>query len=242
MKSKIKDLYSKISYAIIPFIIFISLILITYWGVQLLYNHGLIQGSQYHKTALDDKIPLVSEFVYIYFFTFPLGIFLFFYLAYTNKRAFYNLFITVVIAFTISGFIYLFAETYVTRPDFQPQSFTDKFLVHTWGASNINNFPSQHCFMAYSVIIGSLTANAKDRQRKMNVGFIIFAVICSILICLSTVFTKQHYCMDMVASFVIMFTIYPIISVFKVGDKMKVWQEKREKKRLEKKLNKIAEK
>ena len=67
MKSKIKDFYSKISYAIIPFIIFISIVLISYWGVQLLYNHGLIQGSQYHKISLDDKVPLISEFVYIFF-------------------------------------------------------------------------------------------------------------------------------------------------------------------------------
>ncbi len=240
MKSKIKDFYSKISYAIIPFIIFISIVLISYWGVQLLYNHGLIQGSQYHKISLDDKVPLISEFVYIYFFTFPLGIFLFFYLAYTNKTAFYNLLITCIIAFTLSGIIYLCAETFVTRPDFEPQSFTDKFLVYTWGASNINNFPSQHCFMAFSVIIGAVTANGKDKERKMNKIFIVFAVICSILICLSTIFTKQHYCMDIVASFVIMFTIYPIISVFKIGDKVKTWQEKRTTKRLENKLNKIG--
>ena len=97
---------------------------------------------------------------------------------------------------------------------------------------------SQHCFMAIAIIIGCLTANGKGNNRKMNKFFIYFAIICSLLICMSTVFTKQHYFLDIIASFDIMLIVYPIVKVCKTGDKLIEWEEKRAEKRKLKKIEK----
>lgn len=236
---KIKNFFSRIKYAIVPFIIFGIILFLSFFGVEMLYKAGLISASQYHISIFDKYIPLVPHFIYVYYLTFPLGIFLFFYLAYTNKKAFYNLYVTLVICFIISGFIYLFGETILTKPDFEPTTFTEKLVVMTWGATApVNNFPSQHCFMAIAIIIGCLTANGKGNERKMNKIFIYFAIIISILICMSTVFTKQHYFLDILASFDIMLIVYPIVRVCGTGDKLTKWQEKRAEKRKLKKIEK----
>lgn len=242
---KFKNFFSKISYAIIPFIIFIGVLAISYFGNQFLYSQGwTIRGaSNYPEISLDSQIPLISWFVYFYFLTFPLGIIAFFYLAYTNRRAFYNLFITICIAFAISGVIYFFAQTVFTKPDFTPVTFTDKFVVWTWGSTNpINCFPSQHCFMAFAIILGVMTANGKGCNKKMNKVFQILSFIIAVMIVLSTVFIRQHFVLDIIASFDIIFIVYPIVSVCKVGERMIAGHDRRVEKRKKKKLEKLADK
>lgn len=224
MKEKIKKIYNRISYAITPFLIFVAVLGVSYFGNQLLYTFGVTKGSNYPEIELDSKIPLVSWFVYPYFLTFPLGLFTFFYLAYKDKKAFYNMFITLIISFAISGVIYAFGQTYFTKPEFEPKTFTDKFVVWTWGSTNpVNCFPSQHCFMAFAMIIACFSA----KEEKMNVFFRIFTIITSILIVLATVFIRQHFVLDIFASFIIMFPIFAVVHTFKWGEKLMIKIDRR---------------
>ena len=217
---KLKKFYNEISYAVIPFIIFILTLAISYFGNQLLYNLGVVKASNYPLIDLDHQIPYISWFVYFYYLTFPLGIITFFYLAYTNKKALYNMFITLVVSFAISGIIYLFAQTVFTKPDIEVKTFTDKLVVWTWGSTNpINCFPSQHCFMAFAMIIGCLTSDI-ECERKMNKLFKLIIIFCSIMIICSTVFIKQHFFLDILASFDIIFPVYALCYTFRVGEKI----------------------
>lgn len=206
-----KSVYGKISYAIPPFILFLSVLVFTYFGNQLIFEmSGGVGGSDYPHIPLDDKIPLISWFVYPYFLTFPLGIVAFFYLAYSNKKAFYVMFRTLVICFAISGIIYLFWQTYFTKPDFVPVTFTDKLVVRTWGSTYpINCFPSQHAFMAIGIIIGCLTGG-----KKMKWWFKIGAIVISIMILMSTFFIKQHFFVDWIASLAIMLVVYAGVWIY----------------------------
>lgn len=200
-----RSLYQKISYAFVPFIVFVLVLTITYFGNQLLYRlNGGVGGSAYPHIPLDDKIPLVSWFVYPYFLTFPLGIVAFFYLAYSNKKAFYAMFRTLIICFAISGIIYLFWQTRFSKPDFVPLTFTDRLVVRTWGSTYpINCFPSQHAFMAIGMIISCLTGG-----KKMKWWFKVGTILISIMILLATFFIKQHFFLDWVASLGIMLLVY----------------------------------
>lgn len=239
MKEKIKKIYNKISYAIIPFFIFVAVLGVSYLGNQFLYSWGVTKGSNYPEIPLDSQIPLIAWFVYPYFLTFPLGLFTFFYLAYKDKKAFYNVFITLIISFAISGVIYLFGQTVFTKPDFEPVTFTDKFVVWTWGATNpVNCFPSQHCFMAFAMIIACLTA----KEEKMNIFFKIFTITCDILIVLATVFIRQHFLLDIFASFIIMFSAFAVCYVFKWGEKLMQFIERKQEIRKQNKLKKEQEK
>ena len=228
---KVRYIFNEIKYAIIPFLIFVVVLLISYFGNQLIYTIFDLHGSYYPKIDLDDKIPLISWFVYFYYLTFPLGIITFFYLAFKDKKLLYTVFLTLCISFAISGIIYLFAQTEFVKPDFTPVTFTDKLVVWTWGSVNaINCFPSQHCFMAFAVMIACFTC------KKMNVFFRIIASGLSVMIILSTVFIRQHYLLDIIASFDIMLSVFAFIYVFKLGNKL---AERQENKRKEKILKKI---
>ncbi len=202
---RFRNFYNRTKYAIWPFVIFVAVLFVTFFGNQVIYwLRGGDYALQYHYLPIDDQIPLISWFIYFYYLTFPLGIVAFFYLAYANKKRFYDLFYTLIISFAISGVIYLFWQTHLTKPDFDPVSFTDKLLVSTWGSTDpINNFPSQHAFMAIGVIIACLTAG-----KDMKWWFKALAIPCAIMIILSTFFTKQHYFIDWVASVCIMVPAY----------------------------------
>ena len=224
MKEKIKQVYNRISYAIVPFLIFATVLIVSYFGNQLLYTWGVTKASNYPHLPIDDQIPLISWFVYPYFLTFPLGLFTFFYLAYKDKMAFYNLYITLLISFAISGIVYLFGQTQFTKPDFEPQTFTDRFVVWTWGSTNpVNCFPSQHTFMATAMIIACFSAN----REKMNIFFRLFTIATSVLIILATVFIRQHFLLDIFASIVIMLPVYAITYVYKWGEKLMLRRERR---------------
>ncbi len=202
---KFKCFYDRISYAIWPFAIFLAVLILTFYGNEFVFWLRGGQGaSQFHHLPIDDQIPIVSWFIYFYYLTFPLGIVTFFYVAYSNKKALYNLFHTMVISFAISGIIYLFWQTHLTKPEFIPISFTDKLVVSTWGATDpINNFPSQHAFMAIAMIIGCLSAG-----KNMKWWFKALTIPCALMIIMSTFFTKQHYFIDWVMSTCIMVPVY----------------------------------
>lgn len=228
-----KRFFSKIAYSILPFTIFLVTLLITYFGNQLLTNYASEQsmhyGTAWPYTTLDDSIPLVPWFIYAYYLTFPVAIFTYFYLASKDKRALYDVFLTLVFSFLISGIIYFFFQSRMIKPDFTPNSFTGHLLVWTWNSTNpTNTFPSQHCFMAIAAFLACI------RCKQMNKGFRIFGCICSVLIVLSTVFTKQHYWIDFVGSLAIMLPFYFVIKYSGLGqkcsDKFDAFYEKFKKK------------
>lgn len=231
-QSKTKRFFKQISYAILPFFIFVAVLLVTYFGNQLIYNlRGGNYGSNYPEIPLDSQVPLIPWFVYFYYLTFPLGLITFFYLAYKNKKAFYDIFLTLVISFAVSGIVYLFAQTYFVKPDFIPESFTDWLVVWTWGSTNpVNVFPSQHCFMAFATILAVFHGG-----KGINKVYKFVATILAIMVILSTIFIRQHYIMDIFASFDIMLIAFGIVLLFGWGSKMKKRQEEKTFKRMMKK-------
>lgn len=204
-KAKFKAFWGRISYAIVPFIVFVAVLGLTYFGNQLVYRlQGATGGTNWPQIPLDSQIPYVPWFIYFYFLTFPLGAFTFFYVAYASKKAFWRIFYTLIISFLISGVIYLCWQTRFTKPDILPNTFTDKIVIWTWGSTYpINCFPSQHSFMAFAMIIGVLTAG-KDMKWWYKAG----TVFVCLMIVLATFFVKQHFFLDWVGSLAIMLLAY----------------------------------
>ena len=205
-----KKFFSKFAYAILPFAIFILSLLLSFYGNQLLTNNAapntMHYGTTWPYTVLDKYIPLLPGFVYVYFLTFPFSIFIYFYLAAKNKKKLYDIFLTLVICFLISGIIYFFFQSRLIKPDYTPHSITGDILVWTWNSTNpTNNFPSQHCFMAIAAFIACLDC------KEMNKGVRISGYIIPTLIVLSTVFTKQHYAIDFLGSLAIMVPVYLLV-------------------------------
>ena len=211
-KSKviIKDILIKLSYALLPFLLFIIIQQLSWTGNMMLNRPAVL----YPEIWLDEHIPLISEFVWVYYLTFPLAIFVFFWVAYKDKKHFWNLWLTICITFFISGIIYFFWQSEMIKPELNPVTLSDKFLIFTWNTcSPINCFPSQHCLMAFSVMLGVF-----NQKKTTKPWFWWFCMITGVLIVLATVFLKQHYVLDGVASAILTFGTYLIVKLCKFGD------------------------
>lgn len=232
-----KSVARQIAYAVVPLICFLVVMLVSWTGNQLLYKFGIRFGTatDWPKIPLDDKIPLIPEFIYIYWLTWPVALFTFFYLAYKDKKAFFNLFITLIVSYLVSGFIYFFAQTYFTKPELAGNSFTEKLLKLTWGSCEpINCFPSQHCFMAFAIIIACFSG------KKLNWFFRVFGTAFGLAVALSTLFCKQHFILDVFVSFDIMFLVWALAYTFKYGEKTARRVERRQLAREKKRQIKLA--
>lgn len=212
-ENKFKKWFNSISFAILPFCVFLVLQMLAWGGNQLIYTPGV----NHPWTALDKYIPIVSWFIWFYYLTFPVGIVSYFYCASVNKKRTFNVIVTVWIMTFISGLFYYFYPTEMIKPiDTYPiKSLSDRMMVNTWQTGNPNCcFPSGHCMMA----IGSFLCvyNQKDMKWWAKIA-VMFSAVMTVL---ATVFLKQHYIADFYATFCIMVPTYIIVCLCKVGDKM----------------------
>ena len=149
---------------------------------------------------IDDKIPLIPVFVIIYLFSYvfwicgPLAVSL------TKKAHFKNYIIGLSMAYFVGFLFFVFLPTYMDRAKEGLMGFADKpglinaLLATVYGADGgtkaFNLFPSYHCLISIYCYLGV------RKQPEISKGFKIYSLVMAILISLSTVFTKQHYFLD----------------------------------------------
>ena len=149
------------------------------------------------KCFLDDIIPFCEAFVipYVGWYLLIIGSLLYFMLY--NVKNFKRLQTYIIITQLVAVIIYI---TFPTRQDLRPEVFPrDNFLTDCVGFlyafdTNTGVCPSLHC--AYSAGIASMWL----KEESASVGVKIFIVIFVILICLSTMFIKQHSAVDFFAA------------------------------------------
>jgi len=206
--NKILTFLKSIKWAIPSFILLVII-------QQLSWSLNMWIGKDGVSLALpiDSKIPIVSEFCYIYMLTFPIVIFAVLYIAAKDRKHYWNIWLTANITFIISGLIYFFFQTQMTKPDFIPVTLSDRMLVDIWAACKpINCFPSQHCVMGIALVL--LFYN---QQKTTKLWFRITNYVICVLILLSTIFLKQHFLVDMFGSMAIMIPVYIIVKSWNFG-------------------------
>ena len=214
--SKIKGLWNSIKYGIVPFVWLIAANLISWTGNQLF---GADHGFQ-PNLAIDAQIPFVSWFIIFYFICFPVSVFALFYLFVKDRRRGYDLALTVTIALAISGIVYAFWPTefplewkYSWLPE--KLNFFDKWVVSTWHTGKPTCLlPSQHCIFALGCIISVIDG------KNMKWWYRVIMIVFNIMVICGTVFLKQHFILDFVASLAIMTIVYLILRITKFGDKV----------------------
>ncbi len=146
---------------------------------------------------LDDRIPFCEYFLIPYVFWYALvagslGYFLFY-----NVDSFKRLQIYIIITQIAAMTIYIL---FPTRQDLRPEEFLrDNVLTRCIAFlyqfdTNTGVCPSLH--VAYSLGIASVWL----KERDASVWWKVFVVIAVILICLSTMFIKQHSALDFFAA------------------------------------------
>jgi len=145
-------------------------------------------------TSIDLKIPFIPQFSLIYFSTYIFVIQPFFILAKAGQ--FYWMLVCFVSISTFASLIHAVLPSKITRnEEINTESISGKLLaLFQKTCKPYGNFPSMHVGLSVPVIVANFM-----------VGGIISGSICllwAILISLSTLFTKQHYILDVLAGLI----------------------------------------
>jgi hypothetical protein len=150
--------------------------------------------------AIDDMIPFCEIFLIPYVFWYLLIIISLGYFLLYNVDSFKRLQIFIIITQVVAMAIYIF---FPNRQDLRPPQFPrDNFLTRSVAFlyridTNTGVCPSLH--VAYSIGIASVWL----KEKGVHLLWKSFVVISAILICLSTMFIKQHSAVDFLAALLV---------------------------------------
>lgn len=169
-------------------------------------------------SRLDDIIPFCEVFVVPYVFWYFLIAWSLVYFAMYNPENFKNLMKFIIICQVTAMVIYIvFPNRQDLRPEIMPR---DNIFTRLVGLlysfdTDTNVCPSMH--VAYSIGMASVWL----KEKGAAVGTKIFVVITCILVCLSTMFIKQHSSIDVFAA-IGLCAVVEIIVFYKSKDKSKI--------------------
>lgn len=168
---------------------------------MVVYSGAMILCADWHHydltTWLDNRIPLVSWWMYIYF-----GCYLFWIANYIlvariyrdNRECFYRFVITDMMSRLVCAVFYIGFPTTNIRPAFTIDSFSDRLLAFLYHVDQPTNlFPSIHCLVSWLCYAGI------RRSDKVSGQYKVFSCVFALLVVASTQFTKQHYLADAIA-------------------------------------------
>ena len=165
-------------------------------------------------SPLDDLIPFREEFLIAYCFWYALIVISLLYFLFYDVDSFKKLQVFLIITQVVAMAIYII---YPTRQVLRPEVFErDNFLTHLTALiytadTDTGVCPSLH--VAYSLGIASVWVKYKGASWVWKT----FIVVTAIMICLSTMFVKQHSAIDvfgaialsLLAESLVFYVIYP---------------------------------
>lgn len=171
---------------------------------------------------IDDYIPFWPQFIIPYYMWFPLvGVTMAYYALFQKNDVEYYSFILMlalgVIFFIVISLVW--PNGLNLRPDVSGPGFWNGIMRGLYAADTPTNvFPSLHVYGSLVAIVPTWRI-----QRKKHKKITWFVVILAILICISTVFVKQHSVIDafagVVCAIVFYLISYKIVRFDKIGGK-----------------------
>lgn len=156
-------------------------------------------NSSFHLigSSLDDKIPFIKYFIYIYDSWYPFLVFVWVLLFYFDRDKCINFIVAGFLSIIIGNFIFLFYPTTVLRPDIVVNDLASLIVSITYNADvPVNCMPSMHCIFCFIPIFCLINSKIKNRYK---VPICLYFV----LIIFSTLFVKQHVIIDVISAFII---------------------------------------
>jgi membrane-associated phospholipid phosphatase len=180
---------------------FVAILVTCIYGSWILLNNGE-RRYRILSTRLDEYVPLVSIFIYPYL-SFLIFVPLTMVLVALNKPSLLPaMFLAFGLGCLIASAFYVFFQTYVQRPDVVEKFRSHKIINLMYEKSkSFNAFPSTH--VLYTVLATLFLVDAFP-----SIAF--FANTYATVVCASTVFTKQHYILDILGGFVIAVLVYSL--------------------------------
>lgn len=182
---------------------FRHLLLLLYWplyGLLFMYVEKFYPVEHYRVmySPLDDLIPFNELFVIPYIFWFAYLVLMHLYTLLYDIPSFKKLMGFIMITYSVTILIYfLFPTCQELRPlTFQRDNFLTRFMAGFYHFdTNTNVCPSIHVIGSLAVMFTGLHC-----KRLKGPGWKLGFLVSAILICLSTVFLKQHSVIDVFAA------------------------------------------
>ncbi len=163
---------------------------------------------------LDDYIPFCEIFVIPYFLWFAYIFVAVAYFFFKDRGEFYRVAAFLFIGMTICLMVYtIWPNGHDLRPDLNALGRSNIFtrimgwLYHTDTCTNV--CPSIHAFNS----IGACIAVYKSRHLKEKRVLRIATLVLTVLICMSTVFLKQHSIFDVICACMLSIVMYVVVYV-----------------------------
>lgn len=197
------------------------LCILIYCALGAVYFAVLYLGKGHHVigTALDEKISFIPAAVipYVLWYLYvPLPML---YMSFKDEEIFVRQMKTLFTGMVIANIFFLI---YPTSIDFRPDTVEGggilRWLCRLIYAVDrpVNVFPSLHCYEATAIQLSTFGGDHSRRHRALKAAS---GVLC-ILICLSTVFMRQHSVLDLISGCGLAAVIYFIVrKTEKSGDK-----------------------
>lgn len=189
------------------------------YGVFYIVSFKLLEGIEWDHyitpyVAIDHMIPFVPAFVIPYLAWFVWVPFVLVVLLFEDEKEFIRSSHMLMIGMTLFLLFSAFIPTRLfIRPYADPNGGFFMFLLSClYGADTPTNvFPSIHVYNTCATLYSILISKAELFQRKWCR---IFAIILTILICLSTMFIKQHSIIDVIGAIVMFFIVAALIQEY----------------------------
>jgi len=163
------------------------------------------------ESALDDRIPFVEAFIIPYLLWFPFIAVSVLYFIFRDKAEYYRLCGLLISGMTVFLIVStVFPNGLALRPALSSLGRENVFInlvaaLHKADTST-NVCPSIHVYNSIAVCLAFFTSKHLQGKRLLKTGILILTV----LICLSTVFLKQHSVIDVVWAFILLFIAAPV--------------------------------
>lgn len=171
---------------------------------------------------IDDVFPVIPVFILIYLASFAFWSIGIAAVSFTGRKRFINYLIGLTLANYLTFLILLALPTYMdraaegltqyaSRPDILSRILT--FVYRIDGSEYGHNLlPSYHCMTSVYCYLGV------RKRPEIHRGYRIFTLIMSLLVCLSTLFTKQHYIIDSVSGICVAILSYAVVFTADPGE------------------------
>lgn len=167
----------------------------------------LLQGDlNLIGNVIDTKIPFVPAFFIPYCIWYLMIFIIPYYLYCDNKDRFVKYTMAYILCSMIGNIVFISYPSTVIRPEITGTdifSLIAKFIY--WIDTPTNCFPSLHCAISMLFILYICESKNTNKLIKISV------VIVSILIMLSTLFTKQHVVSDLISGDILAIIVYFIV-------------------------------
>lgn len=170
------------------------------------------------KWKIDDVIPFNEKWIIPYWYWYIFIAIAAIAILVKDKRLCNKTFYVIFTSSLCNNLFYLFYQTTVPRPIIEGDNFFSKLVLIAYNNDNpINCFPSTHVSVTVVLCIFLYIA------YKRNIWVQLFNVVSGVLICLSTVFVKQHYVPDIAAGIIVavVFSFTPVLNLVRKRTKEK---------------------